>query len=288
MRASAIALLLASIGSMPHAAAQTSPAEPACMECHKPSETTIDPVAFAKSVHGGLDCSACHTDGVSKFPHASNPAAMPDCSGCHSGSPSPGIDFDKIAAGVKASVHVKLVDPAFRCENCHSPHTFIPASQMTNAAAAILVFNQSCLNCHAAGDTAAAQKLAFSALAEKHRLFPHWELHIQANACVECHTPRGQQGLHLILPKSQALRNCATCHAKNSLLVTKLYTHLALKERAENGWLNAVLFNNAYLTGATRNRWLDWGTFAMAGLTLLLVGAHGAGRWLFAYFRSRS
>jgi hypothetical protein len=71
-------------------------------------------------------------------------------------------------------------------------------------------------------------------------------------------------------------------------MVTKLYTHLALKERAENGWVNAMLFNNAYLTGATRNQWLDWGTFAIAGLVLLLLAAHGAGRWLFAHFRSKA
>ena len=281
-------LLDSPLWSLPKKVTQATSPEPACMECHKPSSTTIDPAAFAKSVHGGLDCTVCHTDGVSKFPHASNPPAMPDCIDCHSGQSSPGIDFDKIALGVKARVHATMVDPAFRCENCHSPHNFVPASQMTNAAQAILVFNQSCLGCHAAGDTAAARQIAFSALAEKHRLFPHWELHIQRNACVECHTPRGQQGLHLILPKAQALRNCATCHAQNSLMVTKLYTHLALKERAENGWVNAMLFNNAYLTGATRNKWLDWGTFAIAGLVLLLLVAHGTGRWLFAHFRSKA
>jgi hypothetical protein len=74
----------------------------------------------------------------------------------------------------------------------------------------------------------------------------------------------------------------------NSLMVTKLYTHLALKERAENGWVNAMLFNNAYLTGATRNQWIDWATFAIAGMVLLLLAAHGGGRWLFAHFRSKA
>jgi hypothetical protein len=276
------------IWSLPKKVTPAMSPEPACMECHKPSTTTIDPVAFANSVHGGLDCTVCHTDGVSKFPHANNPAAMPDCIDCHSGQTYPGIDFDKIALGVKTSVHAAMVDPAFRCENCHSPHNFIPASQMTNAAQAILVFNQSCLGCHAAGDTATARQASFKQLGEKHRVFPHWELHLQDNACLECHTPPNQQGLHRILPKAQALRNCATCHARNSLMVTKLYTHLALKERAENGWVNAMLFNNAYLTGATRNKWLDWGTFALTGIVLLLLAAHGGGRWLSAHFRSKA
>jgi hypothetical protein len=69
------------------------------------------------------------------------------------------------------------------------------------------------------------------------------------------------------------------------MLATKLYSHLALKERAEEGWLNAVLFNNAYLIGATRNRWLDWAMWILAGLTIFGVGAHAAGRWVGARMR---
>jgi len=211
---------------------------------------------------------------------------MPDCIDCHRGWSSP-IDFNKIAQGVKASVHVKVVDPAFRCTNCHSPHYFVPASRMTDASEAILVSNKSCLGCHAAGDAPAAKDLALAKLAEKHRLLFHAKLHLQRNACVACHTPSGQQTVHLILPKSEALRDCNACHAQNSLLVTKLYTHLALKERAQYGFVNAILFNNAYLTGAIRNRWLDWGAFGLAALTLLGVAAHGLGRWVLAGFRRR-
>ncbi len=277
--------LAIALWQVPAVLAQKGEREPPCLECHAPRDTTIDPMQFARSVHGNLDCTFCHTEGVQAFPHASNSAQIADCIDCHSGPASPPIDFDKIAAGVKASAHVKMVDPAFRCTNCHSPHTFIPASRMTDASQVISAFNKSCLKCHAAGDTAAAAQFAFKNLAEKHRLFPHWELHIQRNACVACHTPRGQQTVHLILPKSEALKDCSTCHAKNSLLVTKLYTHLARQERAEHGWANAILFNNAYLTGATRNRWLDWGALGLAGLTFLGVAAHGLGRILFARFR---
>ena len=82
------------------AMAQTGEQEPPCMECHKPRDTTIDPVQFARSVHATLDCTACHTEGFDKFPHASSRAAMPDCIDCHSGPVvSPTIDFDEIAAG---------------------------------------------------------------------------------------------------------------------------------------------------------------------------------------------
>jgi len=283
---SIVLLIAGAIWTVPIAMAQTGEREPACMECHKPSDVTIDPAQFARSVHGILGCTVCHTRGVNKFPHTSTRADMPDCIDCHRAWRSP-IDFPKIAQGVKASVHAKMVDPAFRCTNCHSPHYFMPAGRITDASEFILVSNKSCLRCHAAGDTPAAKDLAFTKLAEKHRLLFHAELHLLRTACVACHTPPGQQTVHLILPKSEALRDCNVCHAQNSLLVTKLYTHLALKERAQYGFVNAILFNNAYLTGAIRNRWLDWGAFGLAVLTLLGLAAHGLGRWAFAGYRRR-
>ena len=72
------------------------------------------------------------------------------------------------------------------------------------------------------------------------------------------------------------------------MLATKLYAHLALKERTQQGFVNAILINNAYLVGANRNRWLDWGALGLAGLLLLGVAAHGLGRWVFARSRRRS
>jgi hypothetical protein len=65
------------------------------------------------------------------------------------------------------------------------------------------------------------------------------------------------------------------------LLIKKLYTQQALKERAERGWINEILFNNAYLTGGTRNKWLDLATVLLAGFLLVFIAAHAAGRWLF-------
>jgi len=273
--------------AVPAAMAQAAGRGPSCMDCHKPRDTTIDPVQFGHSVHRNLDCATCHTEGFDTFPHKSSRATMPDCIDCHSGPATPPIDFDKIAEEVKAGVHVKLVDPAFRCTNCHNPHYFVPASRMTDVSQALLAANDSCLGCHAGGDAPAAKDLAFRKLADKHRLLFHADLHLKRNACIACHTPSEQQIVHHILPKSEALRDCSVCHTKNSMLVTKLYSHLALKERAEHGWVNAILFNNSYLSGATRNKWLDWGTFGLTGLVFLGVAAHGTGRWLFARLRRK-
>lgn len=256
------------------------------MECHRPNHVAIDPDRYARSVHGTLDCTTCHSEGVDKFPHTAHLQNAPDCRDCHSGT-SGSIDFGKIEQEFQASVHVTVVDPAFRCTNCHSPHYFVPASRMTDVSEAITFANQSCLHCHASGDTLAARQAAFEALAEKHSLFPHADMHLNRVTCVACHAANAKESLHLIAPKSEAVRDCVACHAKNSMLVTKLYMHLALKERAEYGWANAIFLNNAYLTGANRNRWLDLGTLLLALLTAIGASAHGIGRLIFVYLRRK-
>jgi hypothetical protein len=236
----------------------------------------------------------CHMEGFSEFPHRGTRTGAPDCANCHGGT-SP-YDFDGILKGVKESVHAKAVDPAFRCTNCHSPHYFVPATRLTDAAAAVRAANQSCLSCHAKGDAERQRRVALARLAERHRWVPHWELHLRSAPCIACHTDlRGRPSaasllgpIHKVLVASAALRDCTACHGRDSMLVTKLYTHLATKERAERGWLNAILFNTAYVTGATRNRWLDWGTLGLTSLTILGVGAHAAGRWLGARLRGRA
>jgi hypothetical protein len=271
--------LAAGAWSVPPGMAQTSGPQPPCMQCHKPSDITIDPARLAQSEHGAFDCTFCHTTGFDKFPHTSTRAEIRDCIDCHKER-----KLTKIAQAVKASVHAKRVDRAFRCTNCHSPHYFIPASHMNDVSEAILVANESCLGCHAKGDTRADKELE---LAKKHGYLYHAALHLQRNECVACHTPPGQETTHLILPKSEAVKDCATCHAQNSMLATKLYAHLALKERAQQGFVNAILINNAYLVGANRNKWFDWGAFGLAGLLLVGVAAHGLGRWAFARFRRR-
>jgi hypothetical protein len=279
------ALLLFAILTAPCTLAQAANQGSSCMECHRPNHVVIDPDRYERSVHGALDCTTCHSEGVDRFPHTPHPADAPDCKDCHSGT-SGSIDFEKIEMEFQASIHIRA-NPAFRCTNCHSPHYFIPSSRMTDVSEAIAAANQSCLHCHAFGTEPAAQQTAFEALAAKHSLFPHADLHLQRVTCVACHATNGQENLHLIVPKSQAARDCAVCHAKNSILATKLYTHLAVKERAEHGWANAIFFNNAYLTGANRNHWLDLGSVLLALLTVIGAAAHGIGRLIFDYFRRR-
>jgi len=280
--------------------AQTvEPGQP-CMGCHKPRDTTIDPDRYAQSVHASLDCPTCHADGFTKFPHEAKRTDAPECMTCHSGVDTPPYDFANIEKGVQESVHAKIAGGEFRCTNCHSPHYFIPATRMTDAPAAVRIANEPCLHCHADGDGSGSARPALTKLANQHQWLPHWELHLGGAPCIACHTLREQRAdaanaaleaqrtLHIVLPASQALRECVGCHSKSSLLVTKLYAHLAWEERAERGWLNAVLFNNAYLTGATRNWWLDLATLAMTVMTVVGIAIHATGRWLGARARRKS
>lgn len=286
-------LLAAAVGLLAPAAAGRAAGtdDTPCFRCHKPSGTTIDPERYGRSVHGGLDCAMCHTDGFAQFPHGGTRTDAPDCPECHSGS-SP-YDFDAIAKGVQESVHAALVDPAFRCTNCHSPHYYLPAARLADIAAGIAAANRSCLGCHAEGDSG---RPALGALVDAHRWLPHPALHLRGNPCIACHT--GLHGrpstaaldglIHTLPPAAEALKDCATCHSQNSLLATKLYAHLASRRWAEMGWLNPILFNTAYVTGATRNRWLDWGTVGLTALTLAGIGIHALGRWLGTRLRRRS
>ncbi|HVO26397.1 MAG TPA: hypothetical protein VMW56_22515 [Candidatus Margulisiibacteriota bacterium] len=299
-RAYALALASALVLLGTTTLAQTvEPGQP-CMGCHKPRDTMIDPDRYARSVHASLDCTACHADGFGKFPHEAKRADAPDCMTCHAGVATPPYDFVHIEQGVQQSVHAKMAGGEFRCTNCHSPHYFVPATRMTDAPAAVRIANEPCLHCHAEGDTTGGGRPSVTKLAKQHQWLPHWELHLSGAPCIACHTAREQRAgatnaaleaqrtAHVVLPKEQALRDCAGCHSKNSVLMTKLYDYLAWQERAERGWLNAVLFNNAYLVGATRNWWLDWATMALTAMTVLGVAIHGAGRWLAARSRRKS
>jgi hypothetical protein len=299
-RLPACALLLASaigfLGTPALAQTAVEPGQP-CMRCHTPRDTSIDKQRFERSVHAGFECTVCHADGFGTFPHGAKRADAPDCMTCHSDTHGAPYDFVDIADAVKRSVHADMMGGDFPCTSCHSPHYFVPPTRMSGAAAALRLANEPCLRCHA--DTGEGGLPDLSKLAEPHAWLPHWDLHVSKAPCIACHTARdqrlgatnaaleAQRTAHVVLPRAQALRDCVGCHSADSVLMSKLYAHLARKEQAERGWLNVVLFNDAYLVGATRNRWLDLAALALVAILVGGVAIHGAGRWLAARARRR-
>ena len=250
-----------------------------CIECH--SGDPIDPDRYANSAHKDMSCTDCHQKGFNKHPHTGKTAEAESCMDCHEGSTA----WDEAAQGTKASVHADMLS----CANCHDPHHLLPPNLVLNPSEGLAALNRSCLQCHAAGDTPADNRAAFAELIVKHEQLSQAAIHLQRVACVVCHTPPTETSIHNILPKSEAINDCDKCHTRESILVTKLDSFLAGKEGAERGWINAALYNSgAYVIGATRNQWLDWGVLLILAMTLGGVGAHALLRWFFGYIRRTS
>ncbi|MBI3684303.1 MAG: hypothetical protein HY235_28345 [Acidobacteria bacterium] len=202
-------------------------------------------------------------------------------------------------------------DPVFKCTNCHYPHYFLPVRKMASIEVAVRIGNETCMACHARPDelegtdqerkgraprrqaveehrsvpaagavrfARVPQEYAWKQLASKHVWIPMWELHTKAARCVECHTPGKEETIHKILPSAQAQKDCVACHSRDSLLLHKLYRHIAKEEWDKGGIVNAIIFNNAYLIGATKFAWLDWLSVRLFGLALAAVFVHSAGR----------
>lgn len=220
-------------------------------------------------------------EGFDAYPHKGKRTDAPDCTTCHSGDESLPYNRALIEKDVKASVHAQLVDPDFKCSNCHSPHDFRPVRKMASIEEAIQVANDTCMECHTQPDEKAGitAKQALQKLSDKHTWIPMWDLHTKAARCVDCHTQGNQETIHRILPAAQAQRECVACHSRDSLLLTKLYKHIAKEERSKGGIVNSVMFNNAYMIGATKNSWLDIGSLLIFGLALAGIALHGFGRY---------
>lgn len=143
-----IALFLGSSVARSHTTAD-------CLDCHKePSLSTtkggkrlslhVDGKKFAASVHGALDCVACHEGfDPSKLPHARK-IGLVNCQNCHT---------EEQFEHYKTSVHAKITDGkvAATCVDCHSAHEIrkladAPALARKTFAEGV------CAKCHADAD----------------------------------------------------------------------------------------------------------------------------------------
>jgi hypothetical protein len=170
-----------------------------CLSCH-------DEKASAKtSVHGGLNCTGCHTT-IQSFPHPDKQTPV-NCASCHAGN----------AASLSQSVHAAKGGPS--CLGCHGDaHAILPA---TDPKSTVYPSNvpRTCGTCHGNADVAKR-----AGLPEVYSLYMD-SIHgfaltkdglLVAASCTSCH------GSHDILsskdPKSKTNRanvpaTCGTCHA---------------------------------------------------------------------------
>ena len=290
----------------PSPAAAAPPPDEAgwCLRCHGMAtlsdrdpttgeiiDLSVDREAFVHSNHGELACQDCHDDtGFQAFPHSEAARRTRlHCLDCHDPKDDPKFAryrFPEIEAEFKRSVHFREHPQAFDCFTCHDPHAFEIADKARFTAEVIAQDNGMCLQCHTAPQrlSVLAPERRFPDLDAIHSWLPKPDLHWRAVRCVECHTPATASGRmsHTVLGKDKAERNCVVCHTTDSLLLTKLYRHRKTEEVETAGFVNAVMLNDAYIIGATRNAVLDWLTYLLVGGTALGVAGHAAARVYFA------
>lgn len=242
----------------------------------------IDLEDYEHSNHEKLDCVICHKAGYDVYPHSiKTKSENLYCLDCHIDDPRlEKYRFVEIGKEFKSSIHYKNLSDKFSCFSCHDAHNFKVGRDEDNIAQLIVNDNNICLNCH--GSQINFNQLIvneFPVLEDVHNWLPNARLHWKTVRCIECHLPNTENFSHEILPKEDAVKNCVECHTTNSILLTKLYRFQSKEERQKNGFINSIVFNNAYVIGMTRNVLLDRISVILFAATIIGLVMHGGGRW---------
>jgi cytochrome b subunit of formate dehydrogenase len=196
-----VALLLGTLLAF-SACAQNKPAanpDADCLACHNNPDLKsdagesvyVDQAKHEASIHGALNCTACHTD-IREYPHPKRIAKV-ECATCHA----------EQAADVPKSVHGALGSGA--CSSCHGPahYSRSPAGVMP----------QQCAMCHGSEVKNFLSSVHGAAVPQGQPRGP---------SCEGCHGPA-----HKILAASDPLspvakqnlpNTCASCHSNPDFL----------------------------------------------------------------------
>ncbi len=271
-----------------------------CVKCHvKPAEAVTDEQIFHQEkweagVHATLDCTTCHEGAdptaFDQLPHRMGqpPPACLDCHGPDRGAGLQGLvgveavrvaladlagDFVKISEEVEQSVHAVRID-GFTCVECHDPHVMrsglaeLPREEYVQEA------NRACVECHRAAvleaETPVPGQEEPNWFDETHAWDPARGAHAKMR-CIVCHSPVDRSNTHEILTSDRAIRNCDACHDVNAPLIAEY-----VDQADPSFWVtNPLIFKDAYLPGATRNRVLDGLLQWLFWLTVIGVLGHG-------------
>ncbi len=242
-----------------------------CVKCHvKPAKAVTDQQIFHQArweagVHAGLDCTRCHPGADPKafdaLPHRLGDPP-PACADCHDD------DFRKMAEEFQRSVHATQ-DETFTCVRCHDPHVMrsglaeLPREEWVSEA------NRACIQCHREAVVGTSGREKAKGLREAHAWDPAVKAHAKMR-CVVCHTPIDRSNTHEVLPSDQAIRSCDACHDVNAPLIAEY-----VDQADPSFWVtNPLLFKEAYVPGATRNRLVDGLLVLLFWLTVCGVLAH--------------
>ena len=237
-----------------------------CVKCHvKPAEAVTDRRIFHRDrweagVHAGLDCTDCHPGADPKafdqLPHRMGDPPPP-CMDCHDD------DFSEITEEFQRSVHATQLE-TFTCVRCHDPHVMRSGLAALPREERFREANRACIRCHREAVIGASGREGVKGLREAHAWIPRMEAHAKMR-CIVCHTPVDGYDTHEVLPSDQAVRSCEACHDVNAPLIAKYVG----KDDPSSWVTNPLVFKEAYLPGATRNRVVDG---LLRGLFWLAVG----------------
>ncbi len=247
--------------------------EPDCLECHgdlvlaTEGVRVFDRAELEAGVHAGLGCTDCHEaaekDGFAVVPHRMAEGGPPACIDCHDD------DFSEIEREYHASVHAKDLK-AFGCATCHDPHTLRTDLAALPREERVAYSNRSCLRCHRDSVYRVVGRHDGHAPSTAHDWLPSLDKHLRMR-CIVCHTPIEGKDIHQILPKADATRSCEACHETGAPLVRKY-----VGEDDRSSWVtNPLIFEQAYVPGATRNRLADTILVALFALAVAGVLGHG-------------
>ncbi|MBI3000296.1 MAG: cytochrome c3 family protein [Deltaproteobacteria bacterium] len=121
-----------------------------CLSCHgteglekvregKPVSLFVSGEKFARSVHGSLECTGCHSD-VSQIPHAPELKAV-QCSTCHAAVSR------EYSRSVHGRANAKGDRDAATCSDCHGSHDVLPRAHLESRVNP-LNLPRTCGGCH--------------------------------------------------------------------------------------------------------------------------------------------
>lgn len=210
-----------------------------CMECHNDqqivgAEHQINQTYYLNTAHAQFGCRTCHNNGHGE------PIDKAKCNECHS----------DVAEQYALSNHSKVTPD---CSSCHNPHK-VQKAEKTFA----LEMNETCIDCHNQINITATHA----------QWLPQTGLHLEAIACVTCHTKASEYALSVYIARKAIknstsrplvvsynyLRNKVDSNEIHQLVDTNHDNYISLEELRKfnsNKQLNKELYLKAILTPVT-------------------------------------
>ena len=203
-----LALLLLGVrGEAAQTTAQPLPSAQDCLACHadrelkrsapkkgRPDSLFVDQAMVTGSIHGALECVACHT--TATVPHEALPAV--NCAACHDAARA------ALGGGAHRSRPWQTGAPPATCAGCHGAHAVRPAGSLGI---------DTCATCHRP-EVAAYRQSVHGQSSQRGGADAATcrSCHGQTHAVVTARDPSAPT-YHLNLPKT-----CARCHADPELV----------------------------------------------------------------------